>query len=405
MPAPLEGIRVIEVGNYLAVPFAAAQLADLGADVIKVENPSTGDYVRATGPFINGESSPFARLNRNKRSIALDIKSAEGHGLLVDLIRGADVLLENLRPGVMGRLGFGWEAMEAVNPGLVYVSASGWGQTGPLAHLPGLDVMAQARSGLMSITGYPGEEPAKVGVPVCDLVCALYGALGAVSALQERARTGRGQHVEVSLYEAGTSLAIWEAGRYFAGTPIDGPLGSAHQSMAPYQAVRCKDGWFTVGATTPATWHAFCKVTGLTDLEDHPDYAKVEDRFAHRGALIERIESVTITRPQREWIDELDAAGVPCAPIQSYDEVFTDEHLRETEYFWKAEHPVMGATEHLGSAMRFSRSATERRSSGPLLGEHTDEVLREVVGKTSADIAELAGRGIIARYDKGDKPA
>lgn len=395
MSTPLQGIRVIEVGNYLATPYAGAQLADLGADVIKVENPKTGDYVRSSGPFIEGESSPFARLNRNKRSLALDVKSQDGRAVLSELIATADVLLENLRPGTMQKLGFGWEAASAINPGLVYVSASGWGSRGPLAQQPGLDVMAQARSGLMSITGTPDGGPVKVGVPICDLFCALYGALGAVSALQERARTGRGQHVEVSLFEAGASLAVWEAGRYFAGEPIQGSLGSAHQSMAPYQAVACADGWFAVGATTPPTWTAFCAALSLDRLVDDPDFAHVDSRFRNRVALVEAIEEVTVEQPQEHWIAVLSAAGVPCAPIQRYEQVFNDEQLLAADYFWDAEHPVMGSVRHLGSPMHFSASGTARRSSGPLLGQHTDEVLHGL-GLDDDRIADLAAAGVIA---------
>lgn len=402
MPAPLDGIRVLEIGNYLAAPFAGAQLADLGAEVIKVEHPVTGDYVRASGPFVNGESSPFARLNRNKRSLALDIKAAEGRQILADLITTADVLIENLRPGVMQKLGFGWEEAEALNPRLVYVSASGWGQRGPLAQQPGLDVMAQARSGIMSITGLPDSDPVKVGVPICDLVCALYGALGAVSALQERERTGRGQRVEVSLFESGTSLAIWEAGRYFAGAQIDGPLGSAHQSMAPYQAVRCEDGWFAVGATTPPIWSAFCRATGLLELETDPRYARVEDRFTNREVLIEQIEAVTLTKPREYWIETLEGAGVPCAPIQSYDQVFDDEQLLAADYFWDAEHPVMGSVRHLGSAMHFSRSGTARNTSGPLLGQHTADILRDL-GLDDGRISALASSGVVSEGTRDER--
>ncbi|MFI6345847.1 CaiB/BaiF CoA transferase family protein [Streptomyces sp. NPDC050560] len=392
MSAPLKGTRVIEIGNYLAAPFAGAQLADLGADVVKVENPRTGDYVRSSGPFVRGESSPFARLNRNKRSLALDMKSQDGREVLTRLISTADVLIENLRPGTMDKLGYGWEETSALNPRLVYVSASGWGSRGPLARQPGLDVMAQARSGIMSITGTPEGEPVKVGVPICDMVCALYGALGAVSALQERARTGRGQRVEVSLFEAGASLAIWEAGRYFAGEEVAGPMGSAHQSLAPYQAVACADGWFAVGATTPPTWASFCAALGLGHLADHPDYADVDSRFRHRAALMAAVEEVTAGQPQEHWIEVLSGAGVPCAPIQRYEQVFHDEQLLAADYFWDAEHPVMGTVRHLGSPMHFSAGGTERRASGPLLGEHTGEILRDL-GFGPERIAAFAARG------------
>src|SRR5918911_5052823 len=234
----LAGIRVVEVGNFMAAPFCTLQLADLGADVVKVENPDGGDQVRTTAPFLEGESSSFVRLNRNKRSLALDLKAARGKEVFRRLIGRADVLVENLRPGTMADLELDYARLAALNPRLVYVAASGWGQDGPLSPLAGLDIMAQARSGLMSITGEPGGDPAKVGVPMCDLVCALYGALGAVSALRVRDQSGEGQFVDLSLFEAGVSLAVWEAGKYFATGEIPGPLGSAHQNNAPYQAIR-----------------------------------------------------------------------------------------------------------------------------------------------------------------------
>src|SRR5258708_30084727 len=257
---PLAGIRVVEVGNFMAGPYCAMQLADLGADVVKIENPAGGDNVRLTAPFLDGESSNFIRLNRNKRSLALDLKQPEGVEIFRRLAARADVVVENLRPGTMAGLGLDYPGLREANPGLVYVAASGWGQTGPYSKLAGLDIMAQAMSGQMSITGEPGGDPVKVGVPVCDLVCALYGAPAAVSARRARERDGQGQYIDVSLFEAGVSLAVWEAGRYFATGEVPGRLGSAHQVSAPYQAVRASDGSFTVGATSPRTWPAFCAV-------------------------------------------------------------------------------------------------------------------------------------------------
>src|SRR5260370_6714590 len=273
MAAPLTGIRVVEVGNYMAAPFCGMQLADLGAEVIKVEHPDGGDQVRQSAPLIDGEGSAFMRLNRNKRSLALDLKTSQGAEIFRKLVATADVVVENLRPGTMKDLGLDYETLRSIKPGLVYVAASGWGQDGPLRDQPGMDIMAQARSGLMSITGTAGGDPVKVGVPLCDLVCALYGALAAVSALYARRETGLGQFIDVSLLEAGVSFAIWEAGKFFATGEIPRPLGSAHQSNAPYQAFRSADGWLTIGATTPPNWNAFCRALGLERLLDDSRYA------------------------------------------------------------------------------------------------------------------------------------
>jgi formyl-CoA transferase len=372
---PLAGITVLEVGAFMAAPFATMQLADLGARVLKIENPAGGDPVRATGPFVEGESSPFARLNRNKESVALDLKSPQGKAAFLALVERSDVLVENLRPGAMRGLGLGYDDLRAVNPALVYASASGWGQDGPLAALPGLDIMAQARGGLMSITGTPDGEPAKVGVPICDLVCALYVALGVTAALRERDRTGEGQHIDVSLLESGVSFAVWEAGKYFVTGEVGRPLGSAHQSTAPYQAVRSADGHITVGAVTPKTWTAFCSALGLDDLLADERYATSFTRHAHRDTLIPAIEAVTTTRKTAELVETLDAAGVPCAPISDYGQVFTDDHLNTREYFWDAPHPTMGDVRQLGSPMRFSRTPARRGSAGPLLGSGTRAAL------------------------------
>ena len=396
MTAPLAGVRVLEVGQFMAAPFCAMQLADLGADVVKIESPRGGDPVRGTGPFVGGESSPFLRLNRNKRSLGLDLKEPRGVQVLWRLIEGADILVENLRPGTFGRLGFPWEELHRRNPRLISVVASGWGQDGPLAQLAGLDIMAQARGGLMSITGEPGGDPVKVGVPVCDLVCALYGALAAVSALQARSRTGQGQRIDVSLFEAGVSLSIWEAGRYFATGEIPRPQGSAHQANAPYQAVRTEDGWITIGAATERNWTAFCQTVELRPLLEDDRYRTTNSRLDNRDSLIAAIESRTRQATTAHWMAVLEAAGVPCAPIQNYAEVYSDPHLLAREYFWDAPHPREAAEDvrQLGSPMRFSATPARRDAAGPLLGEHSEAVLGEA-GLTAEEISSLLADGIV----------
>ena len=401
---PLDGVTVLEVGAFMAAPFATMQLADLGATVLKVELPGSGDPVRASGPFIDGESSPYRRLNRNKESVALDLKSAAGKEAFLALVRTADVVIENLRPGAMRRLGLDYDSVRAVAPQIVYASASGWGQDGPLAPLPGLDIMAQARGGLMSITGTPDGAPTKVGVPICDLVCALYVALAVTAALRERDRTGIGQHIDVSLLEAGVSFAVWEAGKYFATGEVGGPLGSAHQSTAPYQAVRSADGYVTLGAVTPKTWTGLCDVLGLGALQADPRYADAHTRHAHREALIAEIEDVTRGWTTGDLVRALDRAGVPCAPIADYADVFTDDHLNVRGYFWDAQHPVLGPVRQLGSPMRFSRTAAVRDTAGPVLGEGTRDALR-AVGYSESEIRDLVAQGAAAVDDARPAPA
>jgi formyl-CoA transferase len=391
---PLSGIRVLEVGNYMAAPFCGMQLADLGAEVIKVEPPEGGDQVRLSAPLIEGEGSAFMRLNRNKRSIALDLKTGQGKEIFRKLVSTADVVVENLRPGTMNDLGLEYESLRRLNPGLVYVAASGWGQDGPLRDQPGMDIMAQARSGLMSITGTPDGDPVKVGVPVCDLVCALYGALAAVTALYARRESGVGQYIDVSLLEAGVSFAIWEAGSFFATGAIPKPSGSAHQSAAPYQAFRAADGWLTIGATTKFNWTALCRALGLDSLLEDKRYVDSNLRHRNREALASAIESITLTKPTAHWLAALDDAGVPCAPIQNFGQVFSDPHLLARDYFWDAPHPTAGSVRQLGSPMRFSQTPVRRGKAGPLLGEDTAALLSEL-GYGAGEVDGLVDRRVV----------
>jgi crotonobetainyl-CoA:carnitine CoA-transferase CaiB-like acyl-CoA transferase len=391
---PLAGLSVLEVGVFMAAPFATLQLADLGADVLKVESPDGGEPVRSTGPFVEGHSSPFLRLNRSKRSVAIDLKSDAGREAFLRLAARADVLVENLRPGAMRRLGLAYDDVCAVNPTIVYASASGFGQVGPLADLPGLDIMAQARGGLMSITGTPDGEPVKVGVPLCDLTCGLYVALAVTAALRERDQSGAGQYVDVSLLDSAVSLAVWEAGRYFATGEVGRPLGSAHQSQAPYQAVRTVDGWVTLGAITPRTWASLCGALGLEEVYDDERFADSSARHARRAELIPLIEARTIELSTSEVVSRLDGAGVPCAPIADYGEVFTDEHLAARDFFWDAPHPVAGAVRQVGSPMRFSRTPPHRAGAGPVLGADTRAALREA-GYSEGDIDALVTAGAV----------
>jgi formyl-CoA transferase len=385
---------VLEVGNFMAGPFCAMQLADLGADVIKIETPAGGDIVRSSAPFVSGESSNFIRLNRNKRSLAVDLKHARGKELFERLAKSVDVVVENLRPGAMARLNLDYAHLRDLNPRLIYVAASGWGQDGPLAELPGLDIMAQSRSGLMSITGEPDGDPVKVGVPICDLVCALYGALAAVSALAARERTGQGQLIDVSLFESAMSLAVWEAGKYFATKEVPVRRGSAHQNSAPYQALRASDGWFTAGATTPRNWVGFCRALGLERLQSDPRYRDANVRLENRRNLIEEIEAITRVKPAEHWIRHLEAEGVPCAPLQNFGQSFNDPHLLARDFFWDAPHATIGSVRQLGSPMRFSTTKVCRRKAGPLLGEDTRDVLREL-GCADHEIDSLLSAGVI----------
>ena len=398
-PPPLDGIRVIEIGNYMAGPWCCMQLADLGADVIKVENPEGGDQVRATGPFVGGESANFLRINRNKRSLALDLKTPEGADIFRRLVARTDIVVENMRPGTMSDLELAYDSLAQLNRGLIYVAASGWGQDGPYAQEPGLDIIVQGMSGLMSITGEPDGNPVKVGVPIVDLTCALYSALAAVAALRARERDGEGQFIDVALFEAGVSLAIWEAGEYFTTGEVPRPLGSAHRTSAPYQALRSADGWFTVGATSPRNWAAFCRALGLEALEEDPRYADNPARRRNIASLISAIQEVTVREPSAHWVTVLKAAGVPCGMIQDYAQVFNDEHLAARGYFQDLPHPTGAAVRSLGSPMRLARTRVRMERAAPALGEHSVEILRDL-GCSVQEIEILGARGIVKSWTK-----
>lgn len=391
---PLQGAIVLEVGNYMAGPFCGMQLADLGADVVKVEEPREGDLARRMPPMVDGESGQFARLNRGKRSLALDLKAAEGRDLFRRLAGRADVIVENLRPGTMRELGLAPEDLVRDNGRLVYAAISGWGQDGPYADRPALDIIVQAVSGLMSVTGEEGGAPVKVGVSIADLTAALYGTIAILAALRARDRDGRGQLIDVSMFESAVALAVWEAGEHFTTGEVPRAAGSAHKLVAPYQAVRAADGHFVLGATTPRNWAAFCRALGLGDLEHDARFADAASRRRNVRELIPLIEAVTGTRPMAHWLELLREAGVPCGEIQDYAAVFADPHLRARGFFRDLPHPTLGEVRVPGSPLRLRRTPIRLKRGGPLLGEHSLEVLREA-GIAEAEATRLVERGIV----------
>ena len=378
----------------MAGPYAGTLLADLSADVVKVEAPEGGDYSRGVGPFAPGspDGAGFLRLDRNKRSVALDLKTEAGRAAFRALAGRADVLIENLRAGTLDGLGVGYEALAPAHPRLVYCSITGFGRTGPYRDRAGLDLILQAESGLMSVTGEPGRPPVKVGVPVVDLTSALYAAFAIVAALRARDRTGRGQLIDLSLIESGVSLAIWESGVDLTTGEGPGPLGSAHRVIAPYQAFRTADGYLAIGATPPPTWAAFCRVTGLDRLRDDPRWRDATVRREHAGELASIIEAVTTTRNSDAWLADLSAAGVPCGRINDLGAVFADPHLAERGLFVDLPHPDLGTVRAIGSPLHLSATPPQLRRAAPRLGEHTAEVLREA-GVPAADIDALFRTG------------
>ena len=369
-------------------------LCDMGADVIKVEPPS-GDSTRRMPGAVGTDSPSFNAVNRGKRGMVADLKQAMGRDTVRRVALSADVLVENYRPGVMTRFGLGYEELASQHPALVYASISGYGQTGPSAGKGGFDLVAQGVSGLMSVTGEAGGPPVKVGVPITDLGAGLFAVTGILLALLARAHTGRGQLVDTSLVDAGVALSVWEATQYFSGRGVPAPLGSAHRMNAPYQAIRCLDGYITVGAANDRIFRRLCGALGHADWADDPDYRDDEHRVRHRVALAARIEAVMVSRPRAHWLALFETCDVPCGPINNYEEVMADPHVLAREMVVETDHPTLGRIKTLGTPLKLSDTPLTPGRPAPLLGQHTNEVLGEV-GLTANEIAGLRRVGAVA---------
>lgn len=395
MAGALEGIRVIDLTQAMAGPFCTVLLADMGADVIKVEPPGRGEMTRKMGfaASAGDDSAAFLAINRNKRSVTINLKSEEGTKTFNELVSTADVLVENFRPGVTRRLGIDYATLRQTNPRLIYASISGFGQTGPHAARPGFDLIAQGMSGVMSVTGEPDGPPVKCGIPVSDLAAGMYCALGILQAHIARERTGEGQHVDTSLFEAVLSLSIWETAELWATGRVPAALGSAHRLTAPYQAMRTSDGWITVGANTPKLWRLFCSALGREDLVTDERFSDNDARMRNREELQREAETALAEATTQEWVDRFEAVGFPAGPIYTYEQVFEDPQTIERGMLQEYEHPVAGTVKTLGIPVKLSATPGEIRTPAPLLGEHTDDVLGEFL---DADrIAALRAREVI----------
>jgi formyl-CoA transferase len=387
----LTGVRVLDVTQVMAGPFCAMLLADFGADVIKVE-PPTGDSTRYMAGAIGTDSPAFNAVNRGKRSLVLDLKIAEGRAAFTRLACSCDILIENYRPGMMRGFGLDYESLAALHPALIYASISGYGQTGPDRAKGGFDLIAQGVSGIMSITGEVGRPPVKAGIPVTDLGAALFALAGILAALHYRSRTGRGQHVDTSLVEAGTALSVWEAADFFSGGGVPAPLGSAHRLSAPYQAIRCADGYLTVGAGNDRLFRRLCDVLGHPEWADAPEFADNTIRVHNSVKLISLIEGLMSERPRSHWLERLQAHDIPCGPINDYSQVFSDPQLRARGMVVETDHPILGRIRTLGSAIKLSETPPDPTRPAPLLGEHTNAVLAEI-GFSDDEIAALHRSG------------
>jgi formyl-CoA transferase len=390
----LEGVRVIDQTQVMAGPFCSMLLADMGAEVIKVEPPGGEHTRRMELEIIPGVSASFLAVNRNKKGMTLDLKRPEGVAILKKLAGTADVLVENYRPGVASRLGVDYRALSAVSPRLIYCSISGFGQTGPYASRGGFDLVAQGMSGIMSATGSEGGPPVKVGVPITDLGAGLFGVFGILCALRARRVTGRGQLVDTSLFEAGLAMSAWEATEYWYTGEIPRRLGTAHRLNAPYQAYRASDGHFTVGAANQKLWPRFAGVLGLDHLVDDPRFRDVGARLRNRAELEVLVEQVTVREPRVHWLARCEEAGIPAGPIYTVPEALADPHAQARGMVQEYDHPQVGRVKGLGNPVKLSRSPAAVRKAAPLVGEDNDAVLGEL-GYDAAAIAGFRDQGVI----------
>lgn len=406
---PLSGVIVVDLTQILAGPVCTMLLADMGADVIKVEKPNGGDDNRRMGPpFINSGqgdsrdpwSAGFMATNRNKRSLSLDLREEQGKGVFRRLVGRADIVVENFRPGVMDRFGLGYPELAKIKPELVYCTISGFGSTGPYANRGGFDLVAQGMSGLMSITGHPDRPPAKVGVPITDISAGLLAANGVLCAYIHAQRTGQGQMVDTSLMEAGISYTVWESSGYFADGQIPGPLGSAHRVSAPYQALSTKDGHINIGAATQPTWEQFCRAIQQEALIEDPRFKIPGDRKKREVELAALLEETLDQKTTNEWLELLESAGVVAGPIYNMEQVYQDPQTKAREMRVELEDPELGTLHNIGIPVKLSATPGSIRRRAPALGEHSVEVLREA-GFSQDEINALLESGVVKEGGTG----
>lgn len=395
MSGSLSGLTVIDFTRVLSGPYCTMVLADHGARVIKVEHPVRGDDTRHWGPpFIGAESAYFLSINRNKESVTLDFKHPDGKAILERLIAGADVVVENFRPGTMDAAGFGAVAMTARHPRLVYCAISGYGQTGPRREEPGYDAVMQAEGGLMSITGDPGGPPYRLGVAITDIVTGLFAAQGVMAALLAREKSGCGQTVDIGMLDATAALLTYQAGNFFTTGTVPARMGNRHPTIVPYESFRASDGDFVIAGGNDEIWRRLCRAIDLPALADDPRYRTNKDRVAHYDELKPQLDHALVVRTRAQWVRALTEAGVPCGSVREISEVLADPQLAAREMIAEVQHPTVGRARVIGSPVKMSANPPSVRTPPPVLGEHTSGVLREL-GYDQKRIDGLKAAGVI----------
>jgi crotonobetainyl-CoA:carnitine CoA-transferase CaiB-like acyl-CoA transferase len=393
--APLSGMRVIDLTRVLAGPFCAMTLGDMGAEVIKIEEPGKGDDTRGWPPFAGGEATYFLSVNRNKKSLTLNLKPVEGQQILRALIATADVVLENFRPGTMERLGFGYERLRQDNPGLVYCSISGFGESGPESSRPGYDLIVQGESGVMDLTGFPDGPPVKVGNSVADLVSGMAAAQGIALALLARERTGKGQKVEISMLDVMASLLTYQAGLYWNAGGKPGRRGNQHPSIVPYEVFQAQDAYLTLGVANNSLWERTCRAIGREDLTKDPRFDTEANRVANRGVLVPLLNEIFGARPADEWLSRLEHHGVPAGRIKTVAEVCESAHLKARGMAVTLPHPKAGSITMMGVPVRLHDTPGTITAPPPVLGEHTEEILTGLLRMPKAKVEHLRAAGVI----------
>lgn len=400
---PLAEIRVIDITRALAGPYCTMMLGDLGADVIKIERPGKGDESRGWGPpFVGqpygpypGESAYFLAVNRNKRSLTVNLKAPEGQEIVRRLVGVSDVFIENFRTGVLDAMGLGYADLRALNSRLIYCSISGYGRSGPYAARPGYDVIVQAEGGMMSITGPEEGPPYRVGVPIIDITTGMFAATAILAALRARDQTGEGQLIDMSLLDAHVALLANVASNYLVGGEPPRRLGNAHPNIAPYEAFPARDRWFVVGAANDRQWELLCDVLERPDLKDDLRFASNGQRLLNRADLVETLSAIFATRTANEWLEALQAAGLPCGPINDIPAVFNHPQAQERQFAVVADHPTAGALQMPGFPYKFSKTPAAVHRPPPRLGEHSAEVLEQVLGYSQDQVEALRQSGVI----------